>query len=76
MYGNGYGYNTPNQYHPLLSAKDHCVKNSEALVNNNLSKPFWLQTGDQRQQQPKLSYVNHSGYRQVTNDNNNLSYRM
>jgi hypothetical protein len=29
LFGNRYGYNTPNQFQPLFSVKDHCVRNSE-----------------------------------------------
>jgi predicted transcriptional regulator len=37
LFESRYNYNTPNQYQTLLSAKDHCVKNSEGSDNYNLS---------------------------------------
>ena len=37
LFGNGQGYNTPNQYQPLLSAKNHCVQNSQGSIKYKLS---------------------------------------
>lgn len=37
LFGNRQCYNTPNQYQPLFSPNDHCVKYSEGSVNYNLS---------------------------------------
>ena len=51
MFGNDYGYNTPNQNLPLFSAKDYCVQNSEGSVNYNLSyRTETIQSTDGRRQ--------------------------
>jgi hypothetical protein len=46
LLGNGYGYNTQNQYQPLLSAKDHCIQNSEGTVIDNQSYHTEIEGGN------------------------------